>query len=536
MQPIIRPKLLLTVGICIISLAWILNAAKTTFWTDELATYWIAAQPNQNWSTVIKKAGSGADGMLPAFYITTKLWSDVVHLVNSKPIPAAARIPTEENTGSLNYELVLRLPSLAWLLTGIVFVFLAIRKEYGDDNACISILLFTLASPALIQETSYLRAYGMLVGCMGIHIYCLQNWRTRKGKIITIVNQIFLILSHPLGIVFSALTSGTYLLTYTLQRKPEIKRITKEILVYFLCFLPALSLLALWIPAIQRINDLSQPWGWIPYQGIETLPNYLWPLGNGNWIILGILGILTVPYINKKNPLEITALILVIFPIFVWIYSINHNSLLLDRYMLPVIWGWIILGAKFLQKLPEGKNKNLGLPILILGLGIYSIHPIFNLEKWTQIKTLTARNNTGASESEEQINLPIYVEGLHAFTPRYFYNPSGKKYHSIINTVSSSKPYEKGGDVQKINVETKMLKKIKEIINDPKYSDRIVDLSLEKDFEKLPEAFLLIESPNWLASQNLWIKAKKDGWITTKIQEISIPNEGPCQIWKIEKP
>jgi hypothetical protein len=128
---------------------------------------------------------------------------------------------------------------------------------------------------------------------------------------------------------------------------------------------------------------------------------------------------------------------------------------------------------------------------------------------------------------------PIYIEGIHAFLPRYFYNPFQKDYRAIIDTQLSTTPPEKGGDLQRANVETKMLQKLPEVSTTSDLSKTIVDISDPKQLENLPPTFLLLEDKTLQGTSKIWEEVKKKKRSAIPLWAGEIPYVGPVEFWKI---
>ena len=335
----------------------------------------------------------------------------------------------------------LRIQSLIFIITGILFSFLLNRNIFGTVAAFVATILVASQSNLLLSQGQEARHYAMFFACGAWVLYMqyLSDGDVKKYKWLNFFSHICICQVHYLGIVFSGLVGISCLISN--KQRILIKRIPFPVfiawIITFPVYLHLLSLQSSHLGNWPKPNELS-----------NLISSY-----NDSLLIITIiipcLGFImsTNPIANteplkkeetgRPRPLIITSFLWIFVPLLFWIIShITPLNLFVDRYFIPKEAALILLvayGVNFIvQKLTRKEFESILISstfalslVLIL---ISTKRAAFGLNKDTNY-----HHNLIIKESYPTSEQPIILEG----DPRYFPNAYLGKYKFVFSLKNS---------------------------------------------------------------------------------------------------
>ncbi len=285
----------------------------------------------------------GADGGQPLFYTTAWIWAKVF------------------GTGVLT----LRLYSSVAMCAALLVTWRTVRRFYGLWATAFGVLTIWGTSGVLLDQNSEARFYGlfMLAVAVTVDVYArlaVQPVPTNRLLVLALLSQAALVLTHVLGLIYSAWILLALVLFDAAQRRVR----TKVYLIYAAGWLALL----VWIPAVRASMAAGKPHGWIPLPHLGTvLLSYSFD-DYAEWVallqrhsndlisrvaeyaaqlaILCPLAIVSLVAIRRflkprtpgsrlDNPLLLVAFALLAMPITLYLISHLLTPVFLPRYVLP---------------------------------------------------------------------------------------------------------------------------------------------------------------------------------------------------------
>ena len=335
----------------------------------------------------------------------------------------------------------LRIQSLIFIITGILFSFLLNRNIFGTVAAFVATILVASQSNLLLSQGQEARHYAMFFACGAWVLYMqyLSDGDVKKYKWLNFFSHICICQVHYLGIVFSGLVGISCLISN--KQRILIKRIPFPVfiawIITFPVYLHLLSLQSSHLGNWPKPNELS-----------NLISSY-----NDSLLIITIiipcLGFImsTNPIANteplkkeetgRPRPLIITSFLWIFVPLLFWIIShITPLNLFVDRYFIPKEAALILLvayGVNFIvQKLTRKEFKStlmLGtLALAIILLLMSTKRSAFGLNK-----DANYHYSLIIEESYPKSEQPIILEG----DPKYFPNAYLGRYQCVLDLKNS---------------------------------------------------------------------------------------------------
>ena len=321
----------------------------------------------------------------------------------------------------------LRLQSLFFTLIGIVLSFFLTRKIFGTTPALLATILVLSQSSLLLSQAQEARHYAMFFACSAwaMFMQSFGDGTSKKIKWLTFIAHFCLCQIHYLGIIFTLLCSGAYVVAYKQRIRLTINNpITISLIVSGVTYLFYLynqqSILNTW----SKPNQLSDLLGC--YNDSLLILTISIPIVS--LIIQKKRRLNTETKPTKKNycskPLIITSILWLSLPIIFWTLSrLTPLNLFVDRYFIPKEVSTIVLvayGFSFIfQKSPIQKLENvpmfgtLGLSLVIILIS--TKRAAFGLNKDTNY-----HHSLIIDEYSNKTKQPIMLEGDHRYFPNAY--------------------------------------------------------------------------------------------------------------------
>jgi hypothetical protein len=175
----------LTVSMACFAAICIWLSSHRIMWDDEFNAWHLIADPS--WRHALASWNLGADGGPPLYYIIGRL---IVMITGPHP-------------------LALRLYSTACFWLAAVLWVQILKRYFGGAIAVGAAAFAFLCNPEFIDQSAQVRFYGQLVLAFTIAVWIalfLEDKRPSRGRciVLSLFAGAFLVVSHPLGIVYSA--------------------------------------------------------------------------------------------------------------------------------------------------------------------------------------------------------------------------------------------------------------------------------------------------------------------------------------------
>jgi 4-amino-4-deoxy-L-arabinose transferase-like glycosyltransferase len=486
----LAPLLLFAGVLFTLGLHLLLIADGSYLWTDELFSWSVAVQPT--WAGMWRAMYRGSDGMFPAFYTFSWLWSRVFGVS----------------------ELALRLPSILFTLGAVAAMFRFIGKRWGGAAACAALAAMVLGNGTLVQQASQFRGYGMLLAFSALGLCILGELSPaspQRAKLLWANGavQFILCLTHPFGVLYSTALGAGRVIANAVHGAP---RRWDWGLVW--SWLPSLVGLLVWAPGIREIAKLNQPRGWVPALTLNDLGANLLPQLDAPWAwtapIIGLLVLVVSAALSAKKeavsePEEQSRKVAIVLAVALlavapaaWLVSQISEPLLIPRYLIPGTWAWAVIVAAtwsaVARRSPRwGRSAALGVAVAIAIFNIVKLHHPTASERalgiWPVLERarIDAMLETGRADAVLMPgDLPILVESVHNFLAREHYNPGRRDYRLIINQQSALD----GSDVKGASIENNLVRKLCE---NGLPAEKIIDVSAAPRFVAELPAFYFID-------------------------------------------
>lgn len=429
----------------------VIVSPKKYFWNDELYSYYLLSEESfkHMWGSFNDKINNTP----PLYFILGWLWAKLF-------------------TAS---ELSLRLFSSIGLALSCCITWVTLRRSFSFSATSIGVLIPFCASTLVLQQNSEARMYGlyMTVCSLGLLLYDTINKKSKPDTTLLIANSLVhasFIQTHLHGLFFSGAILASFIVTdwYFNRFRPTVYL---SIVVGWLSFL-------LYLPAFLIQVDAGTPRTWIYLPTwrdlVDTLALFeygqrqwasLLPVNYKTWLklamivfIVGLAALLFISslkksarlyqirqgnYYEKENsiPLMFLAGAFVAVPPFVWCISYVIKPVFMDRYMMPVLLSWTIIGAYLLTYFGKVINKpsflqDLGLSrsrlsttsrivFICIAVGLLTL-PIYYAIRKSPEQLPGQEDNLYGYEP-----LPIVVTNSNDFLKRLHYSPQRDRYRFV---------------------------------------------------------------------------------------------------------
>jgi len=386
----------------------------------------------------------------------------------------------------LSAEIHSRLPSILFFTISFCLLYLLGRKTLPSSLSLI-LTLTVIYWPETLRHLAEVRSYGFMFLTITVASICLVNRGTGKKTL----NSLLIGLSTMLGSLSHPLT-GVYIgfaVLYTAASTwHENKRIDWSLLVsYILALVPFGFWLAL--GNSQVASTMAEGIRW------ERPPNIqeLWEFIRPNYLLIIVCTLMCLLGKKKSKILSIKNRSLVIGMSFLttsgllWVASQWTNPLFLERYVLPMRLGWVLIAFGIAGSYQWTKDSVrigwLGL-LLILVLIIQQENPsrvttggFWSSNPWSE-----------AGFGDQQYfkeKIPILCESSTTYLPRHFYFKKEREYILGLDKSRKSKEGNNSSLPSSKNIDHKMNIALKSV-------DERQNIEWIDDFLKRNQRFYLL--------------------------------------------
>jgi hypothetical protein len=418
-----------TLAILVYTIAWVSYNNGKLYWTDEIFSVWVTGKGDLDFREAIRLSDSGRDGMMPLFYIFGNLWAGM--------------------GGSWGgSELWMRLPSLFWTVAGFVFLSIAIRRRFGQVGGGVGVAIGLLCTIAAMQEMTWFRSYGALVGLTGMLLSSLVL-KSGKGRVFLIyVLNAALVLYHPYGLLYGgAITLAPVLFSF-------FRGDVRNAIVYASSLVIPVTAVLLKIPHLKHVSRLGGDGGMWPVPNLDGLMYACLPLSQPVLVLFMLMvgGILTAVAAGvgggghnrdelRVGEFELGSVFLLLVPLSIWLVS-QWSSFFVIRYFAPMVVFAAVGGAFLFSRVAGGAfGRWVEFFLVLVASYIFLQNNVVTgavretREKATQFNMgKHDRNIFGDGRGGQH---PVIIEDLDIFLPRAFYN-QGEPYFFPIRKIDES--------------------------------------------------------------------------------------------------
>lgn len=305
------------------------------FWEDEMLGYMLLRDPS--FSHMVAAWKHGADGGGFSFYLTGRLWFKLF--------------------GASVFSF--RLYSQFFFAIAFAFSWLTLRRFYCGPVVALAALSVWLVSPALVQQMTYGRFYGLLMAAVAAAIWLSVSAASRTRLpawfylAVLFVNAL-VVTSHVLGVVFSFVVLCSIMVLDHLHGR-------RRHLFYLASALPWLLLIPS-LPGIHASAAVGKPYFWTMQPGVrDFITNY-----TGFTLTLGIpfallLAAVAVGHLaneslrtaledgwRRRQPVYVVTGLFFLIPVIFYGEGTFGPALCISRYLQPVAFASMFFLAELL--------------------------------------------------------------------------------------------------------------------------------------------------------------------------------------------
>jgi hypothetical protein len=261
--------------------------------------------------------------------------------------------------------------------------------------------------------------------------------------------------THLFGLFYSGATVIAFIIRdfYFHQHKPK----------NYLPVVLSWSTFILYLPSFLVQADVGKPRTWIPTPTLYELTSYISLSSSAFVDILVLLSLIVIagfqflvfssyPGFNEKSNLKtdttsrassiIFAYVLLVIPLFIWLFSRIFRPLYLEKYMIGSTIGWAILVAfassllladpyQALKKIFSTKARI----VYILGMLLPATLFLVLLTNPVRFAHTTAKDTLPGSTDRllGYQDLPVVLQASHQFIRRIHYSPEKDRYYFILD-------------------------------------------------------------------------------------------------------
>jgi hypothetical protein len=498
---------------------FVLRSLAGPLWMDELLTMQLVQADSlpRLWSGII----SGIDGNPPLYL--TMAWL-IVHAI-PQAMSAAA---------------VLKLASVA-LTAAAIFALFRIGRRVASAAACwIGVILMVTLNNNVSFVALELRTYALyfLMAALAVLFQqrLIERRRTRDLVVLALI-YVGLTLAHTFGIVYV----GCIALAGWLSQPGDGRLRYKS---FVAGTVPAIIILAAWIPFFVRQSDVARPYSWIESPGLPELLESLFASRLSMWIaivelcclagaaIAGLRGgfkFRSVLHDPQWQPYRFMILVLIGmtgFTLTGWVASVTLFPLFVPRYFTPQLIAGFALHVAFGEWLvrlarqgPQARMAGLAICAIILPASLSNAATLF---RDSDRGTPHCADSGGNFFENDFVrgDLPVITESPHIFLPRATYARHPEAYRFALDwEVVLNYPQRSRGNAVDFNI----MKSLRTWAPMPSV------MSTEEIVGKFPQ-FLAIEQ-----SGRAWfhhLRATREV-VAEKLAEVGTDGYHSCTLWKV---
>jgi len=322
-------------------------SAHRMMWADEFDAWNILADPS--WRHAFQSLNHGADSGPPFFYAIGRCIMAVMGLH-----PVAVRLYS----------------AACFWLAAVVWVQI-LRRYFSSFIAISAVALAFVCNPEVMDQSAQIRFYGEMVLAVSVAVrVALWLEETRPSGWVWFVSNfltgLFLVASHPLGLIYSAIVTFAQLCTKAPARKRMLAAVGTVLswtdLVVFYAPVKLADKMSTWLTmpdaaAVVHYYD-NHPLLFANYRYVSVVLNLgviclaayacYWFIRSKKWKS-------TQP--DGLNLLFYIAAMLMLTPVGFAIVSHLHKPMFLGRYLLPYCLGLITLAAAGAWRLTQGFHQ-----------------------------------------------------------------------------------------------------------------------------------------------------------------------------------
>lgn len=389
-------------------------------WMDELLTMKLVQADSlpRLWSGII----SGIDGNPPLYL--TMAWL-IVHAI-PQAMSAAA---------------VLKLASVA-LTAAAIFALYRVGRRVASATACwIGVFLFATLNNNVTFVALELRTYALyfLMAALAVLFQqrLIERRQTRDIAVLALI-YVGLTLAHTFGIVYVACIALAGWLSQLSDGRLRYKSFVAAVV-------PAIVVLAAWIPFFLRQSEVARPYSWIESPGLPELLESLFASRLSMWIAIVELCCLasaaaaslrggfqfrSALHDPQWQPFRYVILVLIGvtgFTLTGWVVSVTLFPLFVPRYFTPQLIVGFALHVAFGECLvrlarhrPQGRMAGLAICAIILPASLLNVAMLFRNPARGAAHCADSAGNLFETDFVRG-DLPVITESPHIFLPRAAY-------------------------------------------------------------------------------------------------------------------
>ena len=414
----------------------------TIFWEDEVLGWMLLRDPSMH--HMLRSWLHGADGGGISFYLTGRLWFDL--------FGASVRS--------------FRLYSQVCFATAFAITWIMLRRFYTAAVVTAASLSIWLVSPALVQEMTEGRFYGLLMASVALAIWINMYVAERRRPSTLVYASIFavnalMVTSHILGIVYSFLVAVHLVWLDHSKRRWRPKLYAMAVFSWFL-LIPCL-------PAIRASARVGKPHFWTTQPSLKDFAfDYTGFSSILCFAIGALLASVAIALVRRKavktslgealrtrRPIYLIAFLLFMIPVVFLIEGVFGTPLCERRYILPVVLATIYLTAELLtfgllllpgRLVSSRLAQTAAWALFLIGLCVYDFgyRPQHNTLHKDYTPTLTENLPHG---------VPVICEDIFSFTELISrQHGSGVQYTYLLDWSNSIAPQSPRGEVTQYNL------------------------------------------------------------------------------------
>jgi len=377
------------------------------FWGDEIMGRLVLTQPNL--SSLLHTWRAGLDSSGICFYVFGRPWIDMF------------------GAG----EVSLRMFSAAGMCAAVGVFWVTARRFYPVLPVAASILFFFSAIPALRWQLANGRTYGVFMLACAVVLYLfvrgLEQEETRPSGLFllaTFAAYALLTGSHILGMLYS----GAFL---CIQIALDVRQRRLRPLLYFSAGVAIVLMVLFSLPNLKATTALGKPHFWTARPPWHDLFTGAVLFDRNVHIVLVVVFFLSVAFLRirrQRMPVYIVLLGLVALDVIFFAVSRVSTSIYVDRYMLPFVFGGMLLLCEMLTQFGEASaplpKLRAAFPLLLL----LAAGGFFFLPR-LQVLRLPLHDYTGSLMAALPQGLPVVDTNAGRFVELEFYqhDASGRR-------------------------------------------------------------------------------------------------------------
>ncbi len=369
------------------------------FWGDEIMGRLVLTQPNL--SSLLHTWRAGLDSSGICFYLLSRPWMDVF------------------GAG----EVSLRMFSAAGMCAAVGVFWVTARRFYPVLPVAASVLFFFSAVPALRWQLANGRTYGVfMLACSVVLFLFVRGLDQREVRpswflvLATFAAYALLTGSHILGMLYS----GAFL---CIQIALDVRQRRVRPALYLSAALAIMLVVLFSLPNLKATTALGKPHFWTVRPPLHDLFTGAVLFDRNVHIVLGAVFLVSVAFLRirrQRMPVYIVLLGFVALDVVFFAISRVSTSIYVDRYMLPFVFGGMLLLCEMLTQLGEASaplpKLRAAFPLLLfLVAGGFFFLPAL------QVLRLPLRNYTGSLMGALPPGLPVVDTSAGRFVEVEFY-------------------------------------------------------------------------------------------------------------------